>query len=1030
MTRIGTLINFCSLDYRFIGPCVKAVAPFSKKIVVPFADRLFDDTPEDMVLVDRARGENPEAEFIPFDYHHSITQMLRPRFWHNFARWVGLAHLPEDCDWILFLDADEIVETERFVEFLGGFDFAPHDHLYFANYWYFREPMFRARQIEDSPALIRRRVITVNRIFHEHERATFRRLPNGLRRVSGLDGKPMFHHYSWVMDKAQMLRKVRTWGHSLDVDRDWERLVEAEFSGPFSGKDFVHGYDFDTVEPLLQIEKVRQIKSAAVTVDPASAIGCVCPRLSLEKLPISFVNLTPLSRFVADPGDLGYFLDTSFKEHYRLLSYLSTFYDGETLFDIGTYKGYSALALSYNANNRVVSYDIVDQRKINGSEKLDRIEFRIGDVLQDPGLLQTPLILLDIGHDGVSERRIYDYLDNNSYKGILLLDDIHLNPAMVEFWESIQRPKRDITEVGHVTGTGIVFFDDIGFGNWTGLTSMQRHLPNGNSETRSAADVDSYRNKENYLTPNPRPDQWRGHINSMVLTQFRSCLRGVVVDLGCNHGAMTHLTAEHSGVERVVGIDLNRSALQLGLRSVSKQPTVAPVSFVQSNLLKISLSDASVDAVVSFHTLEHLYPSDLSFAVAEIGRILKPGGHVILGIPYEDAYYTPGQHVSFFNETNLTDLFTSSGFKVVACFRDQRNHEDCLTAVFQKSTSASRMLPKDQDSVRRIGRERPMAAKTLRIGFHSNQLGLRGTDVALYDYALYNREILDNESIIISDATGDLRGLEKFQAQFEVLLYDDFRQVQGLVDTHRIDAVYYQKYGRNDGKLVPGCPNLIHAVFQCFDPHGEVYAYISSWLAEEMSGGRHPVVPYMVDLPEGDVHYREQLGIPPGAVVFGRHGGRDQFNIPFVHEVVRRVAEADEGTYFLFMNTDRFCRPRHNIIHLNPTWDLEAKVGFINTCDAMLHARVQGETFGLAIAEFLLRDKPVIACTEGVDQNHRAMLGEHGLYYGTPTALFDTLIGFQRTAPPGVYRERVAEFSPERVMERFKAVFLDAVGLG
>ncbi len=31
----------------------------------------------------------------------------------------------------------------------------------------------------------------------------------------------------------------------------------------------------------------------------------------------------------------------------------------------------------------------------------------------------------------------------------------------------------------------------------------------------------------------------------------------------------------------------------------------------------------------------------------------------------------------------------------------------------------------------------------MKIAFHSNQLGLRGTDVALYDYAFYNREVLE-----------------------------------------------------------------------------------------------------------------------------------------------------------------------------------------------------------------------------------------------------------------------------------------------
>ncbi len=42
------------------------------------------------------------------------------------------------------------------------------------------------------------------------------------------------------------------------------------------------------------------------------------------------------------------------------------------------------------------------------------------------------------------------------------------------------------------------------------------------------------------------------------------------------------------------------------------------------------------------------------------------------------------------------------------------------------------------------------------VAFHSNQLGIRGTEVALYDYARYNEEILGNKSYIISCSTADL----------------------------------------------------------------------------------------------------------------------------------------------------------------------------------------------------------------------------------------------------------------------------------
>ena len=298
--------------------------------------------------------------------------------------------------------------------------------------------------------------------------------------------------------------------------------------------------------------------------------------------------------------------------------------------------------------------------------------------------------------------------------------------------------------------------------------------------------------------------------------------------------------------------------------------------------------------------------------------------------------------------------------------------------------------------------------------------------MALYDYAFYNREVLGNESVIISDVRGDLRGLAKFQETFEVLLYDEFSQVERFVEKREIDAVYFQKAGYDDGKLVSNARNLVHAVFQSYEPHGEVYAYISSWLAHKMTGGRHPFVPYMVRLPESEDDFRRQLNIPPDAVVFGRHGGRDQFNIPYVHRVVQEVARARHDLYFLFMNTDRFCEPRANIIHLNPTWDPAAKTAFINTCDAMLHARVQGETFGLAIAEFLLKDKPVIASMDGVDQNHVEMLGDRGLFYREPVEVFDLLTGFTKTDNNGQYRELVAEFSPRRVMQKFEEVFLNA----
>jgi hypothetical protein len=64
----------------------------------------------------------------------------------------------------------------------------------------------------------------------------------------------------------------------------------------------------------------------------------------------------------------------------------------------------------------------------------------------------------------------------------------------------------------------------------------------------------------------------------------------------------------------------------------------------------------------------------------------------------------------------------------------------------------------------------------MNILFHENQLCVRGTSVALYDYAHYNETILGNVSYIAAPSNSDLSALEKFKTRFgdRVILYNNF----------------------------------------------------------------------------------------------------------------------------------------------------------------------------------------------------------------------------------------------------------------
>ena len=154
--------------------------------------------------------------------------------------------------------------------------------------------------------------------------------------------------------------------------------------------------------------------------------------------------------------DTSYYHLNSGKEHYRLLMYISSLFTNSVLFDVGTNKCMSALALSKNGTNIVKTYDILKVAPEYPS--VSNIKYIIGDSTEDKDLINSNCIFLDVAHDGTYEDKFYDYLRKINWKGFLLLDDIHLNDPMKTFWNRITEEKYDVTNKGHWSGTGLVVF--------------------------------------------------------------------------------------------------------------------------------------------------------------------------------------------------------------------------------------------------------------------------------------------------------------------------------------------------------------------------------------------------------------------------------------------------------------------------------------------------------------------------------------------------------------------------------------------
>jgi len=90
----------------------------------------------------------------------------------------------------------------------------------------------------------------------------------------------------------------------------------------------------------------------------------------------------------------------------------------------------------------------------------------------------------------------------------------------------------------------------------------------------------------------------------------------------------------------------------------------------------------------------------------------------------------------------------------------------------------------------------------------------------------------------------------------------------------------------------------------------------------------------------------------------------------------------------------------------------------------MIHARGQGESFGLSVAEFSIKNKPIITWNGSGDRAHIDMLGDKGLYYGDQKEVKDIMLNF--TPQPEKNWDAYSEhFSPENSMNKFKEVFIN-----
>jgi hypothetical protein len=188
----------------------------------------------------------------------------------------------------------------------------------------------------------------------------------------------------------------------------------------------------------------------------------------------------------------------------------------------------------------------------------------------------------------------------------------------------------------------------------------------------------------------------------------------------------------------------------------------------------------------------------------------------------------------------------------------------------------------------------------------------------MFDYAYYARELLDIEPIITyRNENSKPQAIQRFKNNFEVFSYDTFDDVETYISKNSIDAFYAIKYGYHDGIVSSNTKNLIHSVFCKHREymHGERYAVVSEW---QSHFNDIPYVPHILNLYDTTETLRDNLNIPKDALVIGRHGGFDTFNIDFVIDSIKEILDKRSDIWFLFLNTEKKLE-HQRVIYLDAT---------------------------------------------------------------------------------------------------------------
>lgn len=150
------------------------------------------------------------------------------------------------------------------------------------------------------------------------------------------------------------------------------------------------------------------------------------------------------------------------------------------------------------------------------------------------------------------------------------------------------------------------------------------------------------------------PDGYGGMYQDWLFDTHAEHLRGRVLDLGAEENQLRRYNHDSADISEYITVDLRPNAALT----------------LQGDARQLPLEEDSVQTVILREVLEHVSVRELPRVVAEVERVLEPGGSLLLTTPFRFQIHGFGytDHVRL-TAQGLKTLLVDSGFKNVRVYK-------------------------------------------------------------------------------------------------------------------------------------------------------------------------------------------------------------------------------------------------------------------------------------------------------------------------------------------------------------------------